>query len=388
MVSNLDILETLVGFPSVSAQSNLPIIDYIQDFLSKRGFLVKRIADTTGQKAGLFASIGPGGPGGVMLSGHTDVVPVEGQAWSSDPFTLRHIDGRAYGRGTADMKGNLACMMALADRAKTRALTAPLKLAFSFDEEVGCLGIPQMLPVLDTVFGTPAMCFVGEPTSMRIATGHKGKAALRTVCRGTAGHSAQAPEYLNALHLAADFVMGLRALQTQLKQGGTPDTAYSIPYSTLHAGKLSGGTALNIVPERAVIDWELRNLATDDATAILQQVTQMAEDVARAYRSAHPDAAISVETLFTYPGLETAPNAPVTRFAAALLPEGRGLTKVGYGTEAGYFDAAGIPTIVCGPGNMDQGHKPDEFIEIDQLVQCDAMLDQLLGRLESGDMSV
>ena len=245
-----------------------------------------------------------------------------------------------------------------------------------------------MLSVLESSIGTPAMCFVGEPTEMQIATGHKGKAALRAICHGATGHSAQAPNYLNALHLAADFVAGIRGLQRELERHGTQDKAYDIPYSTLHIGKLFGGTALNIVPDHAQIIFEMRHLAQDATDGLRARIDRMAAEIATQYRATHPAAEIEIGQISAYPGLETAQDASISRFAADLLPKGTPYTKVAYGTEAGYFDQAGIPTVVCGPGNMNQGHKADEFIETDQLAQCDAMFDQLLDRLVAGDISV
>jgi acetylornithine deacetylase len=278
------------------------------------------------------------------------------------------------------MKGYLAAMLNAADLASTRNLKQPLKLAFSWDEEVGCLGIPQMLPHMAQI-GAPAMCVVGEPTGMNIATGHKGKIALTATCHGTAGHSANAPDYLNALHLAADFITALRSVQSDLAQGPS-DPAYDTPYSTLHAGILTGGTALNIVPDRADITFELRHLPAEDPAAILARLNSAAQTIT----AQHPAAKITITQTSAYPGLQTAPDAPVTTCAQSLLPANTRLTKVAYGTEAGHISASGIPTVVCGPGNMAQGHKADEFIEIDQLAQCDAMLAALIERLAAGSV--
>jgi len=377
MTRTIEILERLVAFDTVSDRSNLPLIGYVQEFLQGLGFAVTRVADPTGDKAGLFASVGPEGAG-VLLSAHTDVVPVAGQAWTRAPFALTVEDDRLYGRGTTDMKGFLAAMLAACEATAQAPLREPLKLAISYDEEVGCLGIAHMIGGLEAAIGHPRACIVGEPTQMQVAIGHKGKQALRAVCHGQAGHSAQAPQFTNALHLAAGFITELRGLQDWLAAHGAQDTAYDVPCSTVHVGRLAGGTALNIVPDRADMALEFRHLAGDSPDDLLARI------MAAAGRAAAPfgDAGrIEVEPLTAYPGLATAPDAPVVAWAQDLAGQA-GITKVGFGTEAGFFDALGIPAVVCGPGSMTgQGHKPDEFITRDQLAQCDRMLARVVDSL-------
>jgi acetylornithine deacetylase len=380
MTTTWEILDRLIGLPTVSAESNLAVIDFIEGFLSTRRFETHRIADETGAKAGLFARLGPADRPGVMLSGHTDVVPVVGQAWSKEPFRLTRDGSRLYGRGTADVKGFIACMLSAADRATGMRLTQPLKLAFSWDEEVGCKGIPQMLHKLDAYIGKPSLCIVGEPTDMQIALGHKGKMTLRATCHGTNGHSAMAPNYLNAIHLAAEFIGKLRVIQADLAVAGGHDPDYGIPYPTVHVGKIAGGTALNIVPERAVVDLEIRYAATQSVEAIRATVAAAASAVVAPWRGAFPGARIEVATLSAYPGLGALPNGPEVALMKKFVPEA-GLTKVSFGAEAGYYAGAGVPALVCGPGSMDQGHKPDEFIEASQLAACDAMCDRILQHL-------
>ncbi len=380
MTQTLDILERLISFDTVSASSNLALVDYVQSFLVERGFQVHRLPDTSGQKAGLFAVLGPAGKG-VLLSAHSDVVPVAGQDWSRDPFQL-HVDGgRAYGRGTTDMKGYLACMLALADRAAKRTLHEPLKIALSYDEEIGCVGIQHLIGDLARTIGAPRACFVGEPTEMQVAVGHKGKAALRAVFHGQAGHSALAPKFLNALHMAGDFLAELRRIQDTLAMIGARDDAYDIPYSTIHVGQLSGGTALNIVPDRAEMVFEYRHLAADVPQDILGRIQNGAGNVLAPYQRRFPDAAIEIDPYTAYPGLEVSPDAEVVQMAQRLA-QTNSTTKVAFGTEAGVFDALDIPTVVCGPGSMEgQGHKPDEFVTLDQLTLCDGMMDRLLEEL-------
>ena len=376
----LHYLARLVGFATVTDGPNLAVTEYLQATLAEFGFDVHRISDQSGERAGLFASLGPAGAGGVLLSAHTDVVPVTGQNWSSDPFKLRRDGGQVYGRGTTDMLGFVACMLSAAEQAATKPPARPLKIALSWDEEIGCAGIREMIGHLEPSIGLPDYCIVGEPTLMRVATGHKGKAALRAVCTGTGGHSAHAPEFLNALHLATDFVAALRSLQDDLATNGKKETGYQPPYSTIHVGKMTGGVALNIVPDKAVIDFEVRHLAADDPQMLLSRIQKAAANVAGRYKSKFPTANIQINERNAYPGLDTPASADVVRTATGLA--GTETTKVAYGTEAGYFsDHLKIPTVVCGPGNMDQGHKPDEFIEISQLEACDAMLTRLLDSL-------
>ncbi len=378
-METLEILDRLIAFPTISADSNLAIIDYIQDFLTARGFAVHRVPDKTGLKAGLFARIGPGDCAGVLLSGHTDVVPVTGQNWTTDPFRMRVADGRAYGRGTTDMKGYLASMLVLADRAARVELKQPLKLAFSFDEEIGCVGIRSMIDRLSETIGLPDMCFVGEPTMMQVAVGHKGKVALRASCHGMSGHSAMAPNFLNALHLATDFVSVLREIQSDFAANGVQDADYGVPYSTIHVARISGGRALNIVPEMAEVDFEFRHLVADNPDDILARITAAAQKLGAAYQARFPVANIDVQKRLAYPGLDTDPDSEVV-LQAQKLALATGTTKVAFGTEAGYFSTQlGIPTIVCGPGSMDdQGHQPDEHVTLSQLVACDTMFGRLL----------
>lgn len=364
----LDVLERLVGFPTTPQVSNLDLIDYVETYLRDRGFALTRLPDASGEKAGIVATLGPEGQG-ILLSAHTDVVPVEGQEWTRAPFALSREKDRVYGRGTTDMKGYVASVLALADRAARVPLKEPLRIVLSYDEEIGCIGIRQMMGDLTPLIGQPRACFVGEPTSMQVAIGHKGKAALRAVCHGEAGHSALAPRFTNALHVATDFVNALRVLQDDLAANGARDEAYDIPYSTVHVGKLSGGTALNIVPDRAKVLFEYRHLAADRAEDMLARIQACADAVT---------GQIEIEQLNAYPGLDVAAGADVVGFAKR-MSQSNGTTKVPFGTEAGFFDALGIPTVVCGPGSMEgQGHKPDEYLELSELAACDAMMDRIL----------
>jgi acetylornithine deacetylase len=380
--STPDILTRLIAEPTISRTSNLALLDYVEDLLLPTGARIERFSHPDGSRANLWATIGPDGPDGVVLSGHTDVVPAEGQNWSSDPFTLTERDGRYYGRGAADMKGFVAAALRAALIASTRQLKTPLHLALSYDEEIGCVGVRSMIDAVATRREKPALCIIGEPTGMRIATGHKGKIALRACCHGQEGHSALAPNALNALHLGAAFITALQARQDELSIKGARDTAYDIPYSTIHAGMMRGGTALNIVPNLCEIDFEIRNIAEDNPEDILSGIAADAQSIAAPYRNRFSMACIEIDRISDYPGLNTAANAPVVQLLRDILEDDTAI-KVAFGTEGGLFDhSLGISTAICGPGFMDQGHKPDEFVSAEQLEKCDDMLERLVARLE------
>lgn len=384
MLRTIEHLEKLIAFPTVSRDPNRELIDYCEMHLSELGFDCVRLPNSEGTKANLYASIGPVKTAGVMLSGHTDVVPVDGQDWSVPAFALTERDGRLYGRGTADMKGYVAAMLSVAEAAATRTLATPLHLAFSYDEEIGCIGVRSLVEMLESAPIRPRFCIVGEPTGMAVATGHKGKTAFRARCRGVEAHSALAPTGLNAIHLASDFITAIRALQAEIEASGRRDGDYDIPYTTVHVGTVSGGVALNIVPSQAELGFEIRNLTEDDPARLLARLDAEADTIVSSARQNHPMAAIEIETLWGYPGLDTPPEAEVVAFVKGLLGANRTI-KVAFGTEGGLFDQRlNVPTVVCGPGSMAQGHKPDEFVERDQLVRCDAMLAALLDRLEAG----
>ncbi|MBK0328060.1 acetylornithine deacetylase [Rhodobacteraceae bacterium F11138] len=377
----LEILERLIAFPTISAESNLALIDYAEDLLRAAGFTTQRIADPELPKSGLVARIGPDGAGGVMLSAHCDVVPVEGQNWTRPPFELTREDGRLFGRGTTDMKGYLAAMLSLAERTGKTHPEQPLMLVISYDEEVGCQGIRKMLPGIQALGWRPDCCIVGEPTLMRPAIGHKGKAAFRAITRGTTGHSALAPRFVNALHLAGDVLTTLQDLQEGYVASNIRDAAYDIPYSTVHAGRMQGGTALNIVPDRAEIEFELRHLAADSREDFETRLNAQAEALSARWRSEAPAAGVEVICTNTYPGLDVAPDAPEVARVAALCGSDH-VIKVAFGTEAGFFAGLGIPTVVCGPGDMEgQGHKADEYVTTAQLAACDIMMDRVLDDL-------
>ena len=383
-MSTLDYLEKLLSYDTTSAHSNSELITWAQSELLSLGAAVKIIPNEDKSKANLFATLGPKDFGGVMLSGHTDVVPVAGQDWTVPAFSMTRKDGKVFGRGSADMKGFIASMMNAARKASAQSLKTPLHLALSYDEEVGCIGVRSMIDMLSNAPARPQMCIVGEPTGLLVATGHKGKIAARAKCTGRAGHSALAPFAVNALYLANGFITELRNMQDTLRLGAIQDSDYDVPYTTLHVGRIKGGGALNIVPHSCELDFEIRNLAQDDAAKIFNNLTQAAKTIALKAQKTAPESNIEIEVFNTYPGLDTAVAAPVVGFVKSLTGA-NGTIKVAFGTEGGLFDQRlGVPTVVCGPGDMAQGHKPDEFITETQLAACDAMLDNLIQRLVIG----
>ncbi len=375
MPESIEILEKLVAFRTISCSPNIELMRYIRGLLSNVGICNDLILSDTGQNANLYATVGPSDRPGIMLSGHTDVVPVKGQRWTVDPFKLCEHQGKLYGRGTTDMKGFVACAIRAVILASERDLKVPLHLALSYDEEVGCVGVRTMINLLQTAPIRPGLCIVGEPTSLEIANGHKGKIAARAICRGLTVHSALAPTGINAIHLAGEFVALLRKIQSDLACAGKLDPAYDIPYTTIHVGTISGGTALNIVPEYCFMDFEVRNIHQDDPNEILGLIENGAATIVKTYGDG---AAIELETVYSYPGLETPLDGPVIEFLKSLTGR-NSTTKISFGTEGGLFNEnLGIPTVVFGPGSMVQGHKPDEYIEREQLDMCDEILESLL----------
>ncbi|MDP2082525.1 MAG: acetylornithine deacetylase [Pseudotabrizicola sp.] len=371
-------LGRLIAHPTVSADSNLSLIDELEQALTAVGADCIRFPDQSGQKAALLARLGPDVPGGLMLSGHVDVVPAAGQDWTVPPFELTRRGGRLFGRGTTDMKGFVAAMLALAARAPV--LSRPLWLAISYDEEVGCIGVRPLLAAVAGRNIRPDLVVVGEPTSMRLGLGHKGKLAFTVTAKGEARHSSEAPLALNALHLAGDFMAAMRTLQDELAAHGPSEQGYSVPYATVHVGRLIGGTVVNLVPDSAELLMELRLLAADDPAALTSRLRDLADQLAAPHRTRFPTAALTVTETGGYPGLSTPHGAAVDAFAAC-LPPGTAACKLSYGTEAGLFARSlGVPVVVCGPGDMAQGHRPDEYIEASQLAVCDTALDAALAR--------
>ncbi len=375
--ASVALLESLISFPSVSRQPNIGLIHAVRDILADAGIEALLAPDPDdSSRTNLFASVGPADVPGVLLSGHTDVVPVEGQPWTSDPFEATRRDGRIYGRGAADMKGFVACAVTAMLAAARRPLKRPLQIALSFDEEIGCVGVRHLLRKLEGTLVPPHLCIVGEPTLMRIGTGHKGKAAYRALCCGQAGHSGLAPRFSNAVHMATDLVASVRDVQRELSQTGPREEGYGVPYTTVHVGTIHGGRALNIVPSECEVSFEIRNVSQDSPEQILARILQrLAERVKQ--EALHPDAPLpQIELTNSYPSLSTPEDSPGVGLLASLLPAGTPCTKVDYGSEGGLFKRSwsDTPVIVCGPGSIEVAHKADEYVELAQLEACDRML--------------
>ncbi|HEV2603788.1 MAG TPA: acetylornithine deacetylase [Microvirga sp.] len=377
----IDLLATLVAFDTTSRNSNLALIDWAEGYLAGFGFTSERIYDPTGRKANLWAIIGPADLPGFILSGHTDVVPVDGQSWTSDPFTLREEGGRLYGRGACDMKGFLACCLSAAERMRDASLSRPIHLALSYDEEVGCVGARGIVERLRAKPVRPEACFVGEPSGMGVVIGHKSKRSVRVTVRGLTCHSSLAPQGVNAVEYGAKLVAEIGRIGERLAASSPQDALYDVPVSTAHVGVLQGGTALNIVPDTCSILFEFRTVAGVDPDALVAEVERYAREVLEPrMRAVDPATGIDFDVYAGFPGLDTAPDAEVVTFAKALA--GRNdHAKVAYGTEAGLFQhIAEVPTVVIGPGSIDQAHKADEWIETEQLAKCEAFIDRLIER--------
>ncbi|MCK9747020.1 acetylornithine deacetylase [Pseudomonas syringae pv. syringae] len=379
----MEILKRLIAFDTVSSEPNMALIEYVRELLASKGIESLIVKDETGKKANLFASTGPRDVPGVLLSGHTDVVPAAGQAWTMPPFQATLRDGRIYGRGTCDMKGFIALAIDAMLNAADMPLMRPLQLALSHDEEIGCVGVRRLLDVLHLAPVRPFLCVVGEPTLMQFAVGHKGKASYRTFCRGQEAHSSLAPRAVNAIHLASDFIAELRKSQKQIEQQGARDEGYDIPYSTVHIGRIDGGKALNIVPNLCTMEFEFRNLPGDNPDLLLEQLRERAEVLVREARQLSGVADIEIEVMNEYPALETHPSVEAVRMLHAFAEPGTQHIKVSYGTEGGLFAGRlNVPVVVCGPGSIEQAHKPDEFIDESQMDAGERFLQSLLGSLK------
>jgi acetylornithine deacetylase len=372
-----ELVEKLVSFDTTSRDSNLHLIRFVEGCLAEAGVGSKLIYDETGAKANLFATIGPAIDGGVVLSGHTDVVPVDGQDWSSDPFRCVARDGLLYGRGTSDMKSFIASCLALLPEMQAAKLKRPLHFAFSYDEEVGCFGVDGIVRHIEGMTTRPLAVVVGEPTMMKVVNAHKGVCAIDTVVTGLEAHSSATNMGVNSVFYAAELVNCIARLAEEAK-GEARNERFDPPYTTVHVGAIRGGTARNIIPRETTINWEYRALPGVDGRWILERFERFAHDeVLPRMRAVHPGADIRSTV-----GAEIRPLMPEQDSAAEALV--RALTganqsyAVAYGTEAGAFQHAGVPTVVCGPGDIAQAHKPDEFIALSQLDACDDFLRKLI----------
>ncbi len=380
----LDLMDRLVSFDTVSARSNLPLIRFIADLLGSHGIGVRLTHGDSAEKANLYATIGPDGRGGIVLSGHTDVVPVEGQPWTGDPFRLTRRGTRLYGRGAADMKGFIATVLALLPEMTAEPLATPIHLAFSYDEEVGCAGVPHLLAKLGDALPLPSMALIGEPTEMRPVTAHKGILGFLTRFRGRDGHSSAPHRGSGAIFPAAEAIAYLGRIADELKSAAPPDSPFDPPYTTLNVGTISGGTAINILPRECRFVWEFRPIPETDADQLVRRFeTHLRDELLARMRKTAPESEIINERLCAAPPLRPEPDSPAERLARALTGANAS-GAVSFATEAGLFQAKRISAVVCGPGSIAQAHQPDEFIEEDQLAECEAMLRRLIAMARRG----
>jgi acetylornithine deacetylase len=374
-MATLEILKSLVAFDTTSRLSNLDLIDWVDDYLKHFGVLGTRVPNDEGTKSNFFATIGPHEPGGVVLSGHTDVVPVDGQTWDTDPFSLTEQDGRLYGRGTCDMKGFIACALAAVPAMNT--LKRPIHLALSYDEEVGCRGVAPMVDAIVKRLPPIEAVIVGEPTMMQLINGHKGITALETVVTGVPAHSSQTQLGESAVMIAARLIDFLQNEAAALQAPDHCIEEFDPPYTTLTVNQIEGGTAINILAERCTFLWDIRSLPGDHAQMLQSAFRTFCDDMVQ--ESAHP---ISIETaaFADAPGLK----AQEVNTAEQLVRRISGANQsnmVAFATEAGYFQQAGYDTVVFGPGDIAQAHQPNEFVAIDQLRACDQFLNKLIAHL-------
>ncbi|MCH4812891.1 acetylornithine deacetylase [Vreelandella neptunia] len=384
MSDAIALLEKLIAFDTISSESNLALIEYVEGYLAEYGVSAERVMSPCGTKANLIARVGPDAPGGVMLSGHTDVVPVAGQPWSSDPFTLRDGgDGRLYGRGSCDMKGFIACVLAMVPNWSKASLQQPIYLGFSYDEEIGCVGAPSLIKRFYEHYSTTAHVIVGEPTSMQPVVAQKGATNLRTTVMGQEAHSSQVNQGTSAIHVAARLVTFIEDTMAALVEEGRVDEAFNVPHTSLHVGKIKGGTAINIMARECQFEWEIRHLPTDTFDEIYARFEAFCATLTAELQAKGKYVEITTEPLnVTVPGLADRDNDRVLRLAKDHLPAECCDHAVAYATEAGQFQGQGLQTIILGPGSIAQAHQPDEYIDIAQLEECESFLTKMGKALE------
>ncbi|MCQ4191273.1 acetylornithine deacetylase [Methylocystis suflitae] len=365
----IDLLSRLVAFDTVSSKSNLPLIDFVEAYLREQEVRFVRAPNAAGDKAALFATIGPDADGGVLLSGHTDVVPVAGQAWSADPFTLRRDATRLYGRGAVDMKGFDAACLAMIPEFKAAQLSRPIHILLSYDEETTCLGPLDVIARFGADLPRPSAVIVGEPTSMEVADAHKSVATYVTRVRGFEIHSANLHRGVSAVHVACKLVCELERLGEELRAAGDPSGRFDPPFSTIHVGVIHGGTARNIVAKDCEFQWEFRALPGAPANFAYDRLENYCEELRRTIFVGFSDAGIETTIENQVPGLAPQPGSEAETLALRLAKRNATIA-VPYATEAGQFQRAGVAAVVCGPGRIDQAHQPDEFIDIAELAAC------------------
>ena len=377
---SLDLVTRLIGFDTTSRNSNLELIEFIRGFLEDYGISSELVFNAERTKANLFATIGAKDRGGFALSGHTDVVPTDGQDWKTDPYQVEQIGSRLYGRGTSDMKSFIAVCLTKTPQIIEKNLELPVHFSFSYDEEIGCIGVRTLLDVLEQRANKPRACLIGEPTGMAVVRAHKGKISRRCTIHGLESHSGLAHRGVNAVEAAAEIIAILKKYARRFRDEGPFDEEFDPPYTTVHTGTIRGGTALNIVPKLCEFEAEIRHLPTDDPDLVWNEMQQYIDhEILPEMRAVTPDAQIEWEEISAIPELLSSDENLV-----GLAKQIAGTTEtacVSFGTEGGLFEEIGVPSVVCGPGHIDQAHKPNEFIEIEQLKRCERFMDDLLDQL-------
>jgi acetylornithine deacetylase len=374
-------IDRLIAFNTVSRDSNLGLIEWVRDYLTKQGATTRLTHDASGKKANLFATLGDSNKPGLILSGHTDVVPVDGQNWDTDPFKATEKDGKLYARGSADMKGFIGIILNQAPKFVTalnaNKLDAPLHYALSFDEEVGCLGVRSLIRDLEENNIRPAGCVVGEPTSMQPIIAHKGTHRFRCAVHGREAHSSYVTYGVNAIEYAARLVVFIRQLADRLAQLEQRDYGFTVPYSTLSTGLIQGGIAANVVPKDCVFQFDMRTLPNASPDALYQEIRSYAESLAREMKSIDEASGIDLQWMSQTVGLAASETDAIVQWAMQ-LSKNPSVGKVSYGTEAGLFQKMGVPTVICGPGDIAEAHRPNEFVALEQLAQCEAFMERIL----------
>jgi acetylornithine deacetylase len=381
ILSSKEMLRQLVSFDTTSVKSNLALINWVQDYLREHGISSYLIYDAHKNKANLHAVIGPEDKPGIVLSGHTDVVPVEGQAWDSDPFALRDHDGLLYGRGACDMKGFIAVALSKVPEMVKKPLASPIHFALSYDEELGCLGAHDIVKHFDKLPVKPKLCIVGEPTGMKAITGHKGICDYDCIVHGKEAHSSLAPYAVNAVESAAELVAYIKSVARRMAGEGPYNKQFDPPFTTVHTGIMKGGTAVNIVPNRCEFSFEIRNIPEVDSDALVEEIRQYAfKTLEPRMKDIDPKTGFEFKPCARVPAFDIANTDPAVEFVLGL--SGANATeKVSFATEAGLFQNNGIPTVVCGPGSIAQAHKPNEYVSADQLTKCENFMDRLIEKI-------
>ncbi|WP_259780710.1 acetylornithine deacetylase [Aestuariispira ectoiniformans] len=381
MVANaIDMIGKLVSFDTVSRHSNLELIHYVRDYLAEYGVESTLVFNDDKSKANLYATVGPKVEGGVVLSGHTDVVPVDGQPWSTDPFTVVEKDGKLYGRGTADMKAFSAIGLSLVPEMLKKGLKKPIHFALSYDEEVGCVGAPRMIREMADHLPKPRAVVVGEPTNMEIVNAHKGVNGFQTTVIGHEAHSSQVHRGVSAVMTAAKLIEFLRGIMDEFKASADPANGFEPPYTTVHVGVVNGGTAMNIISRECTFVWDVRNLPWDNPKDVLAKFEAYCAELLPEMQAIAPECSITTVATSAAPGLKPEESGAAEELCR-LLSGQNSISVVPYGTEAGQFQEVGFSTVVCGPGSIDQAHQPDEFIKISQVEEGEAFLRKLIDHL-------